>query len=382
MDAIIIRNSVKHITSQFRHFSTFPISSPKIRTGNVWDSFACAVGNTSLIKLNGPSKLTGCNIYGKAEYENPGGSVKDRAARFIITKAEEEGRLTPGKPGIIIEGTAGNTGIGLTLMGNSRGYRTVISIAENQSIEKKNTLRHAGADLIEVPPVPFSNPNHFVHVAEKLAEAMGDKCFYADQWDNMANRQAHIETTGPEIFSQLDGKIDAFSCAMGTGGTLTGVGEYLRSQNSSIKICLTDPCGAALYRYYTEGELASEGTSISEGIGQGRVTGNMEGFQPDECYEIPDEEALPILYDLLEHEGLCLGSSTAINVAGAIRVAQDLGPGHTVVTMLCDAGTRYASRIYNPEFLKERSLPIPSWLNDRSDIPDLKHTVQEILKSE
>lgn len=350
--------------------STFPSwQAPRQSRDNVYNNgIIGAIGNTPLIKLVGPSKLTGCNIYGKAEFANPGGSVKDRAALYIIKDAEEKGLLTPGK-GLIVEGTAGNTGIGLALVGNARGYRTIICIADTQSKEKKDALRWAGAQLVEVPAVPFKNPNNYVHIAQRLASSLGQGVLYSNQWDNLANRRAHIETTGPEIWAQTEGKIDAFSCAMGTGGTLTGVGAFLKSKNSKVKVCLTDPRGAALVSYFRTGELKAQGDSITEGIGQGRVTGNMRDFTPDLSYEIPDTEALPVLYDLLEKEGLCLGGSSAINVAGAMRVAKDLGPGHTIVTILCDSGTRYASKLYNPSFLRSRNLPVPRWLDESPNVP-------------
>lgn len=350
-----------------RAFSTRTVLSQ-----NVYDSFGAAVGNTALIKLQGPSKATGCNIYGKAEFQNPGGSIKDRAAAWILKEAEEQGILEPGKPGVIVEGTAGNTGIGLALAGNERGYKTIICIANTNSQEKKDMLRLAGAELLEVPGCPFRNPNNYVHIASRLAEqlrAEGYRVLYANQWDNLANRNAHIEGTGPEVWAQTEGKVDAFACAVGTGGTLSGMGMYLRSKNPKVKIALTDPCGGAIYRYYKEGELKAVGDSISEGIGQGRVTGQLADFRPDLFYEIPDTEAFPVLYDLLENEGLCLGSSSAINVAGAIRVAKDLGPGHTIVTVLADSGNRYASKIFNPTFLRSRGLQVPRWLDETAPRP-------------
>jgi len=347
-----------------------------------FDSFARAVGNTSLIRLRGPSEATGCEIWGKAEWENPAGSVKDRAACYIVKEAEEQGILVPGEPGIIVEGTAGNTGIGLSAVGNSRGYETLIVIADTQSSEKKNTLRWGGATLLEVPAVPYRNPLNYVHVAERMAaqiKAEGKKrVLYANQWDNLANRRAHIETTGPEIWEQTGGKIDAFSCATGTGGTLSGVGTYLKSKNPNIKICLTDPRGAVLVRWFNEGAMKSEGESISEGIGQGRITGNMAGYTPDISLEVHDRDALAIAFDLLEHEGLSLGGSSAINVAGAMEVARRLGPGHTIVTVLCDSGTRYASKIYNPTFLRSRNLPVPRWLDGSNQAE--KDKLQEMLK--
>jgi len=370
------------LVSSSRSFTSLPNPPPRKRVlikENRYDGFSAAVGNTDLIRLKGPSEATGCEIYGKAEFQNPGGSIKDRAAVSILDDAEARGILVRGKPGIIVEGTAGNTGIGLTLAGNERGYRTVICIANTQSQEKKDTLRWCGADLIEVPAVPFKNPNNYVHIATRLAAELGDGVLYANQWDNPANRRAHIEGTGPEIWEQTGGKIDAFSCATGTGGTLAGTAEYLRSMNPNIKIGLTDPCGAALVRYYNEGELKSVGDSISEGIGQGRITGNMQQFKPDFALEVSDHEALPVLFDLVEKEGLCLGSSSAINIAGAMRVAKLLGPGHTIVTVLADWGTRYASKIYNPTFLRGRNLPVPRWLDESRAKPvaDLDERVKK-----
>lgn len=367
-------------------------TSHPVIAGNVYQDFADAVGNTALIRLRGPSEATGCEIYGKAEFQNPGGSVKDRAALQIVLEAEEQGILTPGEPGIIVEGTAGNTGIGLTHMGNSRGYQTVIVIGANQSQEKKDALVNAGAQLVEVPAVPYKNPNNYVHVAERLATKLSEKhggkgVLYANQWDNLANRRAHIMRTGPEIWAQTGGKLDAFSCAMGTGGTLTGVAEYLRQQTSEVKIALTDPCGAALVRYYNEGELRGEGDSISEGIGQGRVTGVMEGFSPDIALEVTDQVALPVIYDLMEKEGLNLGTSSAVNVAGAMEVARRLGPGHRIVTVLCDLGTRYASKMYNVNFLRSKGLPVPRWLDDTNSEraewqAELREVVQDALLQE
>jgi cysteine synthase A len=324
------------------------------------------VGNTSLIRLRGPSEATGCEILAKCEWENPGGSIKDRAAVWMVKEAEEQGILVPGEPGIIVEGTAGNTGIGLSAVGNARGYKTIIVIADTQSQEKKNTLRWGGAQLLEVPAVPFKNPLNYVHVAQRMAEQLKKdgktRILYADQWGNLANRRAHIESTGPEIWEQTGGKVDAFCCATGTGGTLTGVGTFLKSKNPKITIALTDPRGAVLVRWFNEGVLKSEGDSISEGIGQGRITGNMAGYIPDMALEIHDAPAMAVAYDLLEKEGLSIGGSSAINVAGAMEVAKRLGPGHTIVTVLCDSGTRYASKIYNPTFLRSRNLPVPRWL--------------------
>ena len=322
------------------------------------------IGNTPLIRLKGASDATGCDIYGKAEFMNPGQSVKDRAALYIIKDAVARGALKPG--GTIVEGTAGNTGIGLALVGKSMGFRTVIVIPETQSQEKKDMLRLAGAELVEVPAVPYRNPNNYVHysarLAAKLNETEENGAVWAQQFDNVANRQAHVETTGPEIWDQTDGKVDGFICAVGSGGTMAGVGMAL--QPKGVKIGIADPDGAALHHFYTNGELKSEGSSISEGIGQGRITANLEGFTPDYSYNIPDAEGLPLVFDLLQNEGLCVGLSTGINVAGAMRLAKDLGPGNTIVTILCDYGNRYQSRVFNPEFLKEKGLPFPKWLDD------------------
>ena len=327
--------------------------------------FADLVGNTPLVRLRKASEITGCEILGKAEFLNPGQSVKDRAALFIIKDAIAKGTLRPG--GTIVEGTAGNTGIGLALVGNSMGFRTVIVIPETQSQEKKDMLRLAGAELIEVPAVPYKDPNNYVKYSGRLAEELNAKepngAIWANQFDNVANRQAHIETTGPEIYAQTDGKVDGFICAVGTGGTLAGTGMALKERNKDIQIGLADPMGAALYNYYKNGELKSEGGSITEGIGQGRITANLEGAPIDHPFQIPDEEALPIIFDLLQNEGLCLGGSSGINVAGAIRLAKEMGPGHTIVTILCDYGTRYQSKLFNPTFLKEKGLPAPAWLS-------------------
>jgi cysteine synthase A len=333
----------------------------------VRDGFIGTIGNTPLIRLKRASEATGCNILGKAEFLNPGSSVKDRAALFIIMDAEKRGRLRPG--GVVVEGTAGNTGIGLALVGNARGYRTVIVIPDTQSQEKKDMLRLCGADLREVPAVPYRDPNNYVHVSERLAQELAksepEGVIWANQWDNLANREGHIRTTGPEIWEQTEGKVDGFVCAVGTGGTLAGVAMALKERNKDIKIALADPMGAALYNYYKHGVLKSEGSSITEGIGQGRITKNLEGAPIDIPYQIPDEEALPIVFDLLQHEGLCLGGSTGINVAGAIRLAKELGPGRTIVTILADYGTRYASKMFNPAFLREKKLPVPAWLDNR-----------------
>ena len=329
-----------------------------------------AIGNTPLIKLKHASERTGCTILGKAEFMNPGQSVKDRAALFIIEDAVKRGTLKPG--GIIVEGTAGNTGIGLALVANALGYRTVIVIPDTQSQEKKDTLRLCGAELIEVPAVPYANPNNYVKVSGRLAEQLDNSephgAIWANQFDNVANRQGHLETTGPEIFAQTEGKVDGFVCAVGTGGTLAGVGIALKDRKPAVKIAIADPLGAALYSYYTRGVLKSEGSSITEGIGQGRITKNLEGAPIDLAYQIPDEEAVPIIFDLLEHEGLCLGGSSGINIAGAIRLAKDMGPGHVIVTVLADYGTRYQSKLFNPEFLRSKNLPVPEWLERQPHI--------------
>ncbi len=329
-----------------------------------------AIGNTPLLKLRRVSAATGCTILGKAEFMNPGQSVKDRAALFIIKDAVKKGELRPG--GVVVEGTAGNTGIGLALVGNAMGYRSVIVIPETQSQEKKDTLRLCGAELIEVPAVPYANPNNYVKLSGRLAAQMAkterNGAIWANQFDNVANRDAHFEGTGPEIWDQTDGKVDGFICAVGSGGTLGGVALALKERNKNIRIGLADPMGAALYSYYTTGVLKSQGSSITEGIGQGRITKNLEGVPVDVAYQIPDEEAVPIVFDLLEHEGLCLGGSTGINVAGAVRLAKDLGPGHTIVTILADYGTRYQSKLFNPAFLREKKLPVPEWLERKTDI--------------
>lgn len=329
-----------------------------------------AIGHTPLIRLQRASAATGCTILGKAEFMNPGQSVKDRAALFIIQDAVKRGALKPG--GVIVEGTAGNTGIGLALVGNALGFRSVIVIPDTQSQEKKDMLRLCGAELVEVPAVPYSNPNNYVklsgRLAEQLARSEKNGAIWANQFDNVANRQGHVETTGPEIWDQTDGTVDGFTCAVGTGGTLAGVAIALKARNPKIRIALSDPYGAALYSYYTSGELKAEGSSITEGIGQGRITKNLEGAPIDTAYRIPDAEALTEVFDLLEHEGLCLGGSSGINIAGAIRLAKELGPGHTIVTVLCDYGTRYQSKMFNPEFLKEKGLPVPAWLERKSGI--------------
>jgi cysteine synthase A len=329
-----------------------------------------AIGNTPLIKLKRASAATGCTILGKAEFMNPGQSVKDRAAVFIIQDAVKKGQLRPG--GVIVEGTAGNTGIGLALVGNAMGYRSVIVIPDTQSQEKKDTLRLCGAELIEVPAVAYANPNNYVKVsgrlAAQLAKSETNGAIWANQFDNVANRQGHLETTGPEIWQQTEGRIDGFTCAVGTGGTLAGVAMALKARNPKVRIALADPMGAALYSYYTTGVLKSEGSSITEGIGQGRITKNLEDAPIDTAYQIPDAEAVPLIFDLLEHEGLCLGGSSGINIAGAIRLAKELGPGHTIVTVLADYGTRYQSKLFNPEFLRSKDLPVPPWLERKSGI--------------
>ncbi|MDP5344542.1 MAG: cysteine synthase A [Paracoccaceae bacterium] len=333
--------------------------------------FAAAIGNTPLIKLRAASAATGCTILGKAEFLNPGQSVKDRAALYMINDAIARGDLRPG--GTIVEGSAGNTGIGLALLGASMGFKTVIVIPDTQSQEKKDMLRLAGAQLVEVPAVPYRDPNNYVRYSERLAQALAAQnpqgAIWANQFDNIANRQAHIETTGPEIWDQTGGKVDGFICACGSGGTLAGVAMALQSKG--VKIGLADPLGSALYEYYAHGALKSDGGSVSEGIGQGRITGNLNGLTPDFVYQISDAEALPLIYDLLQNEGLCMGGSTAINIAGAIRMARDLGPGHVIVTILCDVGTRYQSKIYNPAFLRSKSLPVPEWLEQTPDVPQV-----------
>ncbi len=329
-----------------------------------------AIGNTPLIKLRRASELTGCTILGKAEFMNPGQSVKDRAALYIIRDAIARGELKPG--GTIVEGTAGNTGIGITVVANAMGFKSVIVIPETQSQEKKDALRQLGAKLVEVPAVPYKNPNNYVKYSGRLAKALGG--VWANQFDNVANREAHLHTTGPEIWNQTDGKVDGFICAVGSGGTLAGVSLALKERNKNIKIALADPMGAALYSYYKTGELKSEGSSITEGIGQGRITKNLEDIIVDDAFQIPDSEAIPIAFDLLEHEGLCMGGSTGINVAGAIRLANQMGPGHTIVTILCDYGTRYASKLFNPEFLRSKNLAVPAWLTDDSVVPTVFET--------
>jgi cysteine synthase A len=332
-----------------------------------------AIGNTPLIKLRHASETTGCTILGKAEFMNPGGSVKDRAALAIVQDAIAKGLLHKG--GLIVEGTAGNTGIGLALVANALGFKTVIVIPDTQAQEKKDLLRLQGAELIEVPAVAYSNPNNYVKLSGRLAERLAKEhkqgAIWANQFDNIANRRGHFETTGPEIYAQTEGKVDGFVSAVGTGGTLAGVGLALKSKNPNIKIAIADPLGAALYAYYTHGKLESSGSSITEGIGQGRITANLEEAPIDFAYQIPDEEALPIIFDLAAREGLLLGGSTGINVAGAIRLAKELGPGHTIVTILADSGARYQSKLYNPEFLRGKNLPVPEWMELQPSIkPD------------
>lgn len=330
---------------------------------HIYRDLAEAIGHTPLIRLNAASAATGCEILGKAEFLNPGQSVKDRAALYIIRDAVARGALKPG--GTIVEGTAGNTGIGLALVGASMGFKTVIVIPETQSEEKKDMLRLAGAELVQVPAAPYRNPNNYVRYSERLALRLAETephgAIWANQFDNVANRQAHVETTGPEIWEQTGGKVDGFICAAGSGGTVAGVGQAL--QPKGVKVGLADPDGAALYNFYAHGEMKSEGSSISEGIGQGRITANLEGFTPDFVCNVPDAEALPIVFDLLKDEGICLGGSSGINIAGAIRMARHLGPGHTIVTILCDYGTRYQSKLFNPDFLRSKNLPVPDWLD-------------------
>lgn len=355
----------------------------------VRQGFVDSIGNTPLIRLNAASQATGCEIYGKAEFLNPGGSVKDRAALYIIKDAEEKGLLKPG--GVIVEGTAGNTGIGLALVANARGYKSVIVIPKTQSQEKKDMLRLAGATLVEVPAVPYKNPNNYVkysgRLAEEIAKTNPNGGIWGNQFDNIANRQAHYETTGPEIWKQTDGKVDGFICAIGTGGTVAGVGKYLKEKNAKIRIGVADPMGACMYNFYEKGVLESSGTSISEGIGQGRVTANLadwglpekDGGYIDYWCQVTDEEALPLIYDLLKQEGFCMGGSTAINIAGAVKLAKELGPGHTIVTILCDLGTRYQSKVFNVDFLKSKGLPYPEWLdpaNQDTSIPEVFEPVE------
>ena len=334
------------------------------------NSTLATIGNTPLIKLKAASEATGCTILGKAEFMNPGQSVKDRAGLFIIEDAIASGDLKPG--GIVVEGTAGNTGIGLSVVANAMGFRTVIVIPETQSQEKKDTLRLMGANLIEVPAVPYRNPNNYVKVSGRLAEQLNktdpNGAIWAQQFDNTANRDGHVRTTAQEIWRDTDGKADGFVSAVGTGGTLAGVSIGLKEHNKDVKIAVADPMGSAIYSWYANGELKAEGNSITEGIGQGRITANLEDAIVDMAYQIPDPEAFPIVYDLLEHEGLCMGGSTGINIAGAMRLARELGPGHTIVTILCDFGSRYQSKLYNPEFLRSKDLPVPKWLESDWDI--------------
>jgi cysteine synthase A len=339
------------------------------------NTFVDLIGNTPLVYMRRASEETGCTILGKAEFLNPGQSVKDRAALFIIEDAEQKGLLRPG--GTIVEGTAGNTGIGLALVGNAKGYRTVIVIPDTQSQEKKDMIRLCGAELIEVPAVPYRDPNNYVRYSGRLAEALNETlpngAIWANQFDNVANRDGHIRTTGQEIWRQTEGKIDAFVSAVGTGGTLAGVGIALKERNKDVKIVLADPDGAALYNYYAHGELKAEGSSITEGIGQGRITANLEDAPVDMWFNIKDKDALPLIFDLVVEEGLVLGGSTGINLAGAIRTARELGPGRVIVTVLCDYGNRYQSKMFNPAFLREKDLPVPEWLEHRgTDVPDVR----------
>jgi cysteine synthase A len=348
------------------------LASPlaEFRIMNIDNDVVEAIGNTPLIKLKRASELTGCTILGKAEFMNPGQSVKDRAALFIIRDAIARGTLRPG--GTVVEGTAGNTGIGLALVANALGFRTVIVIPDTQSQEKKDMLRLCGTELIEVPAVPYANPNNYVklsgRLAEQLAKSDPNGAIWANQFDNVANRQAHIETTAPEIWQQTDGKIDGFVSSVGSGGTLAGVSLGLKKLNDKIRVVLADPMGSALYEYYKHGVLKSEGSSITEGIGQGRVTANLVGAVVDDAYQIQDDEAVRIVFDLLEHEGICLGGSSGINIAGAIRLARDMGPGHIIVTILCDNGSRYQSKLFNPAFMRSKNLPVPEWLEQKSSI--------------
>ena len=337
----------------------------------IQDDVVAAIGNTPLIKLRRASEETGCTILGKAEFMNPGQSVKDRAARQIILEAEKRGEIRPG--GLVVEATAGNTGIGLAMVANARGYRTLIVIPETQSQEKKDTLRLLGAELVEVPALPYSNPNNYQHIGRRMAEDLRQRepkgVLFADQWNNLDNRKAHYVSTGPEIWNETQGKVDAFICAIGTGGTIAGVSTYLRERKKDVVIGVADPRGAAMYNLFAHGEAkASDGGSITEGIGLGRVTSIIEDLRIEKPYLIPDEEAVPIVFDLLREEGLCVGGSSGINVAGAIRLARELGPGHTIVTILCDYGTRYQSKLFNPEFLRSKALPAPAWMEQRSRI--------------
>ncbi len=331
---------------------------------NVRSGFIESIGNTPLIKLRAASEATGCAIYGKAEFLNPGGSVKDRAALAMIRDAEKRGTLRKG--GVVVEGTAGNTGIGIALVANALGYRSVIVMPETQSQEKKDMLRLCGADLRLVPALPYANPGNYVRYSEVLAKEIAatepNGAVWANQFDNVANRDGHYRTTGPEIWDQTDGKIDGFTCSVGSGGTLVGVAMALKERNAGVKIAITDPMGSALYNFYAKGELKAEGNSVTEGIGQGRITKNLEGAPIDLAYQVTDEEALPVLFDLIQHEGLVLGGSTAINIMGAMKLARELGPGKTIVTILADGGSRYQSKLFNPAFLREKKLPLPSWM--------------------
>jgi cysteine synthase A len=332
---------------------------------NVKRGIVDAIGNTPLVRLHAASEATGCEILGKAEWMNPGGSVKDRAALAIVRDAEASGALRPG--GLIVEGTAGNTGIGVAMVASALGYRTLIVIPRTQTQEKKDALRMLGVELVEVDQVPYANPGNYQRVAERLAaeraQTEPNGAVWASQFENLANRQAHVETTGPEIWDQTGGDVDAFVCSIGTGGTLSGVAEALRAKKPDVQIAVADPDGSAMYDWFTTGELKSEGTSITEGIGQGRITANLQGLKTDRAYRIPDAEAVQVVFDLVQQEGLVLGGSSGVNVAGAIRLARDLGPGHTVVTILCDHGSRYQSKLYNPAFLRERNLPVPAWMD-------------------
>ena len=345
----------------------------------VKQSILDTIGNTPLIKLKAASDATGCTILGKAEFMNPGQSVKDRAALFIVRDAIAKGDLRPG--GVIVEGTAGNTGIGLALVGNAMGFRTVIVIPETQSQEKKDSIRLAGAELIEVPAKPYANPNNYVRYSGRLAEALNasetNGAIWANQFDNVANRQAHIETTAPEIWDQTEGRVDGFVCAMGTGGTIAGVAMGLKDKNPEIVSALSDPMGSGIYNFLTHGKFKPEGNSITEGIGNNRETANLKGAPIDKVYRVEDAEALPIIFDLLLHEGLCLGGSSGINVAGAIKLAKDMGPGHTIVTVLADLGNRYQSKLFNPDFLREKGLPVPEWIEAAASVPDVTEVVQE-----
>jgi len=336
---------------------------------SIFPSIIELIGNTPLVRLKKLSAETGCEILGKAEFLNPGQSVKDRAALSIIKAAEKSGALRPG--GTIVEGTAGNTGIGLAMVGKALGYKSVIVIPDSQSQEKKDAIRAYGGQLIEVPPKPYSNPNNFVRLSARLAEQLNktlpNGAIWANQFDNVANRQAHIETTGPEIFEQTGGKIDGFICACGSGGTLAGVAEALRARKPDVKIGIADPMGAALYNFYATGELKAKASSISNGIAQGRITANLEGFTPDFAYQIEDPEAMPYIFDLMDQEGIVLGGSSAINIAGAVRMARDLGPGHTIVTILCDYGTRYQSKLFDPDFLRSKEIAVPAWMEEKTD---------------